>query len=260
MSREPGHLAARGRRSLDPRSRVASALRMSRREMLGERQVAAPLMAQRAAHGALRLAYRRFQPGEGAGIQLAGLRLSGKPQRPSHCQFGHETLVLAFALFAPAASRPGQHRAVRRQRGRQAAPCGHASTVRQRFLRLVPRDDQEERRRTSSPALAERTAVRTVAAHGSGGYRADLTASSVTDSDRDACPGASWRSRPWSPMGLATAGSLNAWCFQTYGRCSHQPVFTTMGFSSRAQVTVWFQPPGNIAASGRSAAFTAARG
>jgi alkylation response protein AidB-like acyl-CoA dehydrogenase len=28
---------------------------MSRREMLGERQVAAPLMAQRAAHGALRL-------------------------------------------------------------------------------------------------------------------------------------------------------------------------------------------------------------
>jgi hypothetical protein len=29
------------------------------------------------------------------------------------------------------------------------------------------------------------------------GYRADLTASSVTDSDRNACPGASWRSRPW---------------------------------------------------------------
>ena len=53
--------------------------------MLGERQVAAPLMAQRAAHGALRLAHRRFQPGEGVGIQLAGLRLSGKPQRPSQC-------------------------------------------------------------------------------------------------------------------------------------------------------------------------------
>ena len=88
--------------------------------MLGEHQVAAPLMAQRAAHGALRLAHRRFQPGEGVGIQLAGLRLSGKPQRPSQCQFGHETLVLAFALFAPAASRPGQHCAVR-QRGRQAA-------------------------------------------------------------------------------------------------------------------------------------------
>ncbi len=47
--------------------------------MLGERQVAAPLMAQRAAHRALRLAHRRFQPGEGVGIQLAGLRLSGKP-------------------------------------------------------------------------------------------------------------------------------------------------------------------------------------
>jgi hypothetical protein len=105
--------------------------------MLGECQVATPLMAQRAAHGALRLAHRRFQPGQGVGIQLAGLRLSGKPQRPSQCQFGHETPVLAFALFAPAASRPGQHRAVRRQRGRQVAPCGHASTVGQRFLRLV---------------------------------------------------------------------------------------------------------------------------
>ena len=126
-----------------PRSRAASALGMSRREMLGERQVAAPLMARRAAHGALRLAHRRFQPGEGAGIQLAGLRLSGKPQRPAQCQFGHETLVLAFALLAPAASRPGQHCAVRRQRGRQLAPCGHASTVGQRFLRLVPRDDQD---------------------------------------------------------------------------------------------------------------------
>jgi hypothetical protein len=105
--------------------------------MLGECQVAAPLMAQRAAHGAFRLAHRRFQPGEGVGIQLAGLRLSGKPQRPSQCQFGHETLVLALALLAPAASRPGQHCAVRRQRGRQVAPCGHASTVGQRFLRLV---------------------------------------------------------------------------------------------------------------------------
>jgi hypothetical protein len=85
--------------------------------------------------------------------QLAGLRLSGKTQRPSQRQFGHETLVLAFALFAlfalfaPAASRPGQHCAVRRQRGRQVAPCGHTSTVGQRFLRLVLRDDQQERRR-----------------------------------------------------------------------------------------------------------------
>ncbi len=155
--------------SLGPRSRAASALRMSRREMLGERQVAAPLMAQRAAHGALRPAHRRFQPGEGAGVQLAGLRLSGKPRRPSQCQFGHETLVLGCALIAPAASRPGQHCAVRRQRGRQrgrqVAPCCHPSTVGQRFLRLVLRDDQEERRRTSSPALAGRTPVRTVAAH-----------------------------------------------------------------------------------------------
>ena len=72
---------------LDPRSRAAAALRMSRREMLGERQVAAPLMAQRAAHGALRPAHGRFQPGAGVGVQLAGLRLSGKPQRPSQCHF-----------------------------------------------------------------------------------------------------------------------------------------------------------------------------
>ena len=113
-------------------SRAASALSMSRREMLGERQVAAPLMAQRSAHGALRLADRRFQPGEGIGIQLAGFRLSGKPHRPSQGQVGHETLVLAFAFFAPAASCPGQHGAVRRQCGRQVAPCGHASTVGQR--------------------------------------------------------------------------------------------------------------------------------
>ena len=114
--------------------------------MLGERQVAAPLMAQRAAHGALRLAHRRFQPGAGIGIQLAGLGLSGKPQRPPYGQFGHETLVLAFALFAPAAPCPGQHCAVRWQRGRQVAPCGHTSTVGQRFVRLVLRDDQQERR------------------------------------------------------------------------------------------------------------------
>src|SRR5690348_7801431 len=64
-------------------STAVSALRMSRREMLRERQVAAPLMARRAAHGALGLAHRRFQPGQGVGIQLAGLRLGGKPQRPS---------------------------------------------------------------------------------------------------------------------------------------------------------------------------------
>jgi len=132
---------------LASRSPAASALSMSRREMLGERQVAAPLMAQRAAHRALRLAHRRFQPGQGVGIQLAGLWLSGKPQRPPHCQCGHQTLVLPFALFAPAASRPGQHRAVRRRRGRQVAPCGHASTVGQRTLRLVRRADQKERQR-----------------------------------------------------------------------------------------------------------------
>ena len=68
--------------SLGPRSRAACALRMSRREMLGERQVAAPLMAQRAAHRALRPAHRRVQPGKGVGVQLAGLRQGGKPQRP----------------------------------------------------------------------------------------------------------------------------------------------------------------------------------
>jgi hypothetical protein len=36
--------------------------------MLGERQVAAPLMARRPADGTLRLAHRRFQPGSGIGI------------------------------------------------------------------------------------------------------------------------------------------------------------------------------------------------
>jgi hypothetical protein len=40
---------------------------------------------------------------------------------------------------------------MRRQRRRQVAPCGHASTVGQRFPRLVRRDDQEERRGTPSP-------------------------------------------------------------------------------------------------------------
>jgi hypothetical protein len=55
-----------------PRSRAAGALRMNRREMPGERQVAAPLMAQRAAHRAPRPAHRRRQPGHGAGVQLAG--------------------------------------------------------------------------------------------------------------------------------------------------------------------------------------------
>ena len=107
-------------------------------------------MARRAAHGALRRAHRRFQPGEGVGVQVAGLRLSGKPQRPSQCQFGHETLVLGFVLIAPAAVCPGQHCAVRGAGGR----LPHAATVGQRFLRSVLPDDQEERRRTSSPALA----------------------------------------------------------------------------------------------------------
>ena len=54
--------------------------------MLRERQVAAPLMAQRAADRAVRLAHRWFQPGERVSIQLAGLWLSGKPQRPAHGQ------------------------------------------------------------------------------------------------------------------------------------------------------------------------------
>jgi hypothetical protein len=118
---------------LGPWSRGASAFSVSWREVLGERQVAAPLMAQRAAHGALRLAHRRFQPGEGVGIQLAGLRLSGKPQRASQCQLGRETPVLASALVAPAASRPGQDCAVGWRRGRQVAPSGHTSTVGQGF-------------------------------------------------------------------------------------------------------------------------------
>jgi hypothetical protein len=112
--------------------------------MLGKRQVAAPLMAQRAAHGALRPAHRRFQPGAGVGVQFGGLRPGREPQRCSQRKLGHETLVLGFALIAPAASRPCQHCAVRRQRGRQVAPCGHTSTVGQGFLQLVVRDDRGE--------------------------------------------------------------------------------------------------------------------
>ena len=84
-----------------------SALPVSGREMLRKRQVATPLVAERAAHGALGLAYRWFQPGGGVSIQLAGLRLSGKPRPPSHCQLGHELLVFALALLAPAAFHPG---------------------------------------------------------------------------------------------------------------------------------------------------------
>jgi hypothetical protein len=57
----------------------AYALSMSRREMLGKRQVAAPLMAQRTAHGALSPDHRRFQPGEGVGVHLGRLRLGGEP-------------------------------------------------------------------------------------------------------------------------------------------------------------------------------------
>jgi hypothetical protein len=134
--------ASRGRRILGPLVTGASPFGMSRREMLGERQVAAPLMARCAAHGALGPAHRRFQPGEGVGVHLGGLRRGGEPQRPAQGQFGQETPVLLFAFIAPAASRPGQHRAMRRQRGGQVAPCGHVSTVRQRFLRLVLRDDR----------------------------------------------------------------------------------------------------------------------
>jgi|SoiMethySBSTD1v2_1073268.scaffolds.fasta_scaffold116300_4 hypothetical protein len=146
-----------------PRSRAAAALSMSRREMLGKGQVAAPLMAQRATYGACIPAHRRFQPGAGVGVQLAGLRLSGKPHRPPQRQFGHETLVPGSALTAAAAPCPRQHCAVRRQRGRQVAPCGHVSTVRQRFLRLVPRDHQKQPRRTSSPAPGARDVGRFVA-------------------------------------------------------------------------------------------------
>jgi hypothetical protein len=106
--------------------------------MLGESQVAAPLMARRAAHRALRLAHRWFQPGPGVGVQLARLWLSRKPQRPARGQFGHETLILAFALLAPAAVHPRQHGAVWRQCGRQVAPRGHISTVRQRGNFMAP--------------------------------------------------------------------------------------------------------------------------
>src|SRR6476661_3423061 len=92
-----------------PWSWAAAALRMGRAEMLGKGQVAAPLMAQRAADGALGSAHRRLQPGAGVGVQLARLRPSRKPQLLSPCQLGHEALVLGFALFTPAAPRPGHH-------------------------------------------------------------------------------------------------------------------------------------------------------
>jgi len=115
------------------RSSPASALRVGRAEVLGKRQVAAPLMARRAADGALRGAHRRLQPGAGIGVQLAGLRLSREPQSAAPGQPGHETLVLGFALTTPAAPRPGHHRAMRRQRGRKVAPCSHTSTVEQHF-------------------------------------------------------------------------------------------------------------------------------
>ena len=174
--------------SLDPRSRAASALRMSRREMLGKRQVAAPLIAQRAAHGALRPAHRRFQPGQGVGVQLAGLWLSGKPQRPSPRQFGHKTLVPGFALIAPAASRPGQHCAVRRQRGRQVAPRGHASTVGQRFPRLVLRDDQQERQNIQS-GTGWANPARMAAAHVTAAVRAPPPSPSATLCNNPASPG-----------------------------------------------------------------------
>jgi len=90
-------------------------------------------MAQRAADGALRPAHRRLQPGAGVGVQLARLRLSREPQLLSPCQLGHEALVLGFALFTPAASRPGSNRAMAWQRGREVAPCSHTSTVEQHF-------------------------------------------------------------------------------------------------------------------------------
>jgi hypothetical protein len=50
--------------------------------MLGERQVAAPLMTQRAAHGTLSLAHRRLQPGKGVGIQPAGFPWAGSLSGP----------------------------------------------------------------------------------------------------------------------------------------------------------------------------------
>jgi hypothetical protein len=130
--------------------------------MLGERQVAAPLMAQRPANGALSPDHRRFQSREGVGVHLGGLGLGGEPRWPAPGQLGQETPVLLLAFIAPAASRPGQHRAMRRQRGGQVAPCGHVSTVRQRFLRLVLRDVREERRWTSEP---ERTPVTPLGQH-----------------------------------------------------------------------------------------------
>ncbi len=116
----PGQPPTRTHRAA--RLRGTPALRMRRREMLRKGQVAASLVAQRAAHGARGPAHRRIQPGPGVGVELAGLRLGGQPQRPSPGQFGQETLVLAVALLAPAASHPGQHRAVRRQRERQVPP------------------------------------------------------------------------------------------------------------------------------------------
>jgi hypothetical protein len=54
---------------------------------------------------------------------------------------------------------------VRRQRGRQVAPCGHNSTVGQRFLRPVLRDGQQ-RRSTPRSGLAADGPVLMVLAEG----------------------------------------------------------------------------------------------
>jgi hypothetical protein len=110
--------------------------------MLGERQVAAPLMARRAAHGAVGPSHRRFQPGAGVGVQLAGLRPGRQHRLLPPGQLGHEALVLGFALVAPAASRPGQHGAVRRERGRNVAPGGHSLHGRAAAFLVAPRVDQ----------------------------------------------------------------------------------------------------------------------
>ena len=144
----PGQLAAGDRLVLGPWSRAASARNAGGTPGCGTADGAA---RRTRGHDWLTAGSSRARV---PGIQLAGLRLGGKPdERPSQCQFGHETPVLAFALFAPAASRPGQHCAVRRRRWRQVAPCGHTSTVGQRFLRLVLRDRmpiaQRERKRES---------------------------------------------------------------------------------------------------------------
>ena len=160
MSREPGHPAARGRRIVGPSVTGRFCAQDESARNAGETPGC----------GAADGAARRTR-----GTQTGSPPVpAGRGCRRLTCGAPAEREASA-ALAVPVrtrnvCARVRTHRtgslAPRPALGRAAAACscGHAATVGQRFLRLVLRDDQEERRRTSSPALAGRTPVRTAAA------------------------------------------------------------------------------------------------